>query len=67
MKFSVCPYYYRLCCLDRLITELGILFPVIISFLKGVLVQIMAQGQDVLPLRQVEFKDILVLLASTFF
>lgn len=55
-----------MCCLDKLITELGVLFSLIIYFLKGFLVQIMAQGQGVLSLRQVQFKDILVLFASTF-
>lgn len=55
-----------MCCLDKLITELEVLFSLIIYFLKGLLVQIMAQGQCVLSLREVRFKDSLVLFASTF-
>lgn len=64
--FSVCLKGYNLCCLDKLITELGVIVPVITYFCRGFLVQIMAQGQSMLPLRQVKFKDILVLSASTF-
>lgn len=51
-----------MCCLDKLIIELGVLVSLIMYFLKGFLVQIMAQGQGVLSLRQVGFKDILVFL-----
>ena len=54
-------------CLDKLITELEVLFPLIVYLLKGSLVQITAQGQGVLPLRQVGLKNTLVLFASTFF
>ena len=64
--FSVCLKGYNLCCLDKLITELGVIVPVITYFCRGFLVQIMAQGQSMQPLRQVKFKDILVLFASTF-
>ena len=64
--FLVCLNGYNLCCLDKLITELGVLVPVIIYFCRRFLVQIMAQGQSMLPLRQIKFKDILVLFASTF-
>lgn len=64
--FSVCLNSYNLCCLAKLITELGVIVPVITHFCRGFLVQIMAQGQSMLPLRQVKFKDILVLFASTF-